>query len=153
VFKLKGEKVILLIQAKIKKILVPMDGSKTSFAALDQAIEVARTCQASILGVHVVSFLPKEFVPTVLPYRIYQKKEAGKFMEKARLRAAKKGILFTYAIVYGDPVDQITSISRTKKADLVVIGARGKGRIAEIFLGSVSNAVLHKSKVPVLIVK
>lgn len=142
-----------MIQTKIKKILVPMDGSKTSFAALDQAIEVAHACQASILGVHVISFLPREFMPPVLPYKLYQKKEAGKFMEKAKVRAAKKGIQFTYAIIYGDPVDQVIRISKSKKSDLIVIGARGKGRVAEVFLGSVSNAILHKSSVPVMIVK
>lgn len=152
-FKLKDSRSTLLIQTKIKKILVPMDGSKTSFVALDKAIDVARACQASVLGVHSISFLPREFMPSVLPYKVYQKKEAGKFMEKAKLQAAKKGILFTYAIVYGDPVDQILRIAKTKKCDLIVIGARGKGRIAEMFLGSVSNAVLHKSPVPVMIVK
>lgn len=92
-------------------------------------------------------------MPPVLPYKIYQKKEAGKFMEKAKVRAAKKGIQFTYAIIYGDPVDQVIRISKSKKSDLIVIGARGKGRIAEVFLGSVSNAILHKSSVPVMIVK
>jgi nucleotide-binding universal stress UspA family protein len=142
-----------MMQNKIKRILVPMDGSKTSFRALDNAIEIARACQATILGINVISFLPTEFMPAVVPYKIYQKKDAGKFLEKAKLIAAKKGILFKYAITYGSPVEQILSIAKTKKIDLIVIGARGKGRISEIFLGSVSNAILHKSSIPVLIVK
>jgi len=141
------------MENKIKRVLVPMDGSKTSFRALDEAIEIARACHAVILGVHSVPFLPAEFAPSVVPYRIYQKKEAGKFFENAKNRAAKHGILFSYAIVFGNPVDQILNIAKKKKADLIVIGARGKGRIAELFLGSVSNAVLHKSKIPVLLVK
>ena len=37
--------------------------------------------------------------------------------------------------------------------DLVVIGARGRSSAKELFLGSVSNYVLHKSKKPVLVVK
>lgn len=141
------------MQNKIKRILVPMDGSKTSFRALDNAIEIARACQATILGINVISFLPTEFMPAVVPYRIYQKKDAGKFLEKAKTLAAKKGILFKYAITYGSPVEQILSIAKTKKIDLIVIGARGKARLSEIFLGSVSNAILHKSSIPVLIVK
>jgi nucleotide-binding universal stress UspA family protein len=36
---------------------------------------------------------------------------------------------------------------------MIVIGARGRSRAKEIFLGSVSNYVVHKSKLPVLIVK
>jgi nucleotide-binding universal stress UspA family protein len=142
-----------MMKNKIKKILVPMDGSKTSFKALDNAIEIARTCHATILGVHVISFLPTEFMPAVVPYKIYQKKEAGIFLEKSKTLAAKKGILFKYAIIYGSPVEQIISLARAKKFDLIVIGARGKGRLAEAFLGSVSNAILHKSTIPVMVVK
>lgn len=142
-----------MMNNKIKKILVPMDGSKTSFRALDNAIEIARACHATILGVHVISFLPTEFMPAVVPYKIYQKKEAGIFLEKSKTLAAKKGILFKYAIIYGNPVEQIIGLARAKKFDLIVIGARGKGRLAEAFLGSVSNAILHKSSIPVMIVK
>ncbi|MEW6589391.1 MAG: universal stress protein, partial [Thermoproteota archaeon] len=94
-----------------------------------------------------------EFMPAVVPYKIYQKKEAGKFMEEAKYRAAKMGILFKYAIVYGNPVEQIPAIAKAKKCDLIVIGARGKGRVKEFFLGSVSNAVVHSSRIPVLLVK
>jgi nucleotide-binding universal stress UspA family protein len=141
------------MENKIKRILVPMDGSKTSFRALDSAIQVARACHATILGVHSIPFLPAEFMPAVVPYKIYQKKEAGKFLENAKQLAAKKGILFSYAITYGSPVEQILGIAKKKKVDLIVIGARGKGRVAELFLGSVSNAVLHKSSIPVLVVK
>ena len=141
------------MQNKIKRILVPMDGSKTSFKALDEAIEIARACHATILGFHAISFLPTEFMPSVVPYKIYQKKEAGKFMEQAKYRAAKHGILFKYAIVFGNPVEQILHIAKSKKCDLMVIGARGKGRVKEFFLGSVSNAALHRSTIPVLLVK
>ena len=141
------------MENKIKRILVPMDGSKASLRALDEAIEVARACHATILGVYSIPFLPAEFMPTVVPYKIYQKKEAGKLLENAKYRAAKHGILFSYAIVYGSPIEQILGIAKKKKADLIVIGARGKGRVAELFLGSVSNAVLHKSSIPVLLVK
>ncbi|MFM7795776.1 MAG: universal stress protein [Candidatus Nitrosotenuis sp.] len=141
------------MENKIKRIIVPMDGSKTSFRALAEAIEVARACHATILGIHSIPFLPADFMPSVVPYKIYQKKEAGKFFEDAKNRSAKLGILFSYAITYGSPVEQILAIAKKKKADLIVMGARGKGRVSELFLGSVSNAVLHKSSVPVLLVK
>ena len=142
-----------MIKNQIKKILVPMDGSKSSFDALDQAIEMARATHAMVLGLNVISFLPAEFMPAVSPYKIYQKKEAGIFLERAKFRAAKHGVLFSYAIVYGNPVEQIIGIAKKKKIDLIVIGSRGKGRVKELFLGSVSNAVLHKSQIPILLVK
>ena len=39
------------------------------------------------------------------------------------------------------------------KIDQIVIGSRGRGSIKEMFLGSVSNYVIHSSKIPVLVVK
>ena len=48
---------------------------------------------------------------------------------------------------------KILGLIRLYKIDLVVIGDRGMGAAKEIFLGSVSNYVLHKSKKPVLVVK
>jgi len=49
--------------------------------------------------------------------------------------------------------NRIVYIAEKKNFDLIVIGSRGRGAAKEIFLGSVSNYVLHKSKKPVLIVK
>jgi len=55
----------------------------------------------------------------------------------------------------GFPGFDIAKFANNKKngIDLVVIGVRGMGSAKEIFLGSVSNYVLHKVKKPVLIVK
>ena len=44
-------------------------------------------------------------------------------------------------------------LAKKEKFDLIVIGSRGMGTAKEIFLGSTSNYVLHKSPIPVLIVK
>jgi len=40
-----------------------------------------------------------------------------------------------------------------KGFDIIVIGSRGQSGLKEIFLGSVANAVVHKSKIPVLVIK
>ena len=78
---------------------------------------------------------------------------AQKIMKKAKLKAAQKGILFYDRTSYGDDGKRIVDIAQRKNFDLIVIGSRGMGAAKEIFLGSTSNYVLHKSKKPVLIVK
>jgi len=78
---------------------------------------------------------------------------ASKFMSKAKTRAAQNGIIFDSVIVHGDEGPKIISCVDTKSYDIIVIGSRGMGPIKEMFLGSTSNYVLHKSKIPVLIVK
>jgi nucleotide-binding universal stress UspA family protein len=81
--------------------------------------------------------------------------EVKKLLDDAKTRAAKKGIQLTGKSLAGDPGFDIAKFVNNKKygIDLVVIGARGRSSAKEMFLGSVSNYVLHKSKKPVLVVK
>ena len=53
----------------------------------------------------------------------------------------------------GDPASEIIRAAREEKADLIVIGARGLGRLGELTLGSVSERVLHAAHCPVLVAR
>ncbi len=142
-----------MIKTKIAKILVPLDGSKTSFNGLDTAIFLARQCGAIITGLHVVSIYPQHLGDLVTPLKAKLVKDAEKFMEQAKVKSAQNGIVFRHKIVYGDPQSDVINFVKQNKFDLIVIGSRGLGGIKEAFLGSVSNAIVHKSHVPVLVVK
>ena len=137
----------------IKQILVPLDGSQNSFRGLDEAIIIARNCQAVITGLYVTPLSPpasaeqKNYIKNILL------KNANKFMEKAKIHSAQNGILFYEKILHGDEGPKIVKFAHDKNFDLIVIGSRGMGLLKEMFLGSTSNYVLHKSKIPVLVVK
>ncbi len=137
----------------IKKILVPLDGSKNSQRGLDEAILLARNCQATITGLYVTPLSKPETNEQISYMEKYLLKNAAKFMSKAKVRAAQNGIMFSDDIKYGDEGKKIVEYAKNKKFDMIVIGSRGMGGIKEAFLGSTSNYVLHKSPVPVLIVK
>jgi len=137
----------------IRKILVPLDGSKNSFRGLDYAIHMARQCSATITGINVVPFYPKSLLLAPISYEKELRKKGKEILEKAKVRCAQNGIVFNEKIIDGHESDEIAGYAIEKKFDLVVIGARGLGSMKEVFLGSVSNGVLHKSKIPVLIVK
>jgi len=137
----------------IKKILVPLDGSQNSFRGLDYAIYLARQCNATITGISIIPFYPKALLLTPVLYERVLTRAAKEFMAKAKKRSAQNGIVFNEKITDGHVIDEILDFSREKKFDLIVIGARGLGSVKEIFLGSTSNGVVHKSNVPVLIVK
>ncbi|MFQ5782164.1 MAG: universal stress protein [Nitrosopumilus sp.] len=138
---------------KIKKILVPLDGSSNSFRGLDAAIHMARQCQASITGLYVIGLTKPRTNEAITPLEKILLEHAQKIMKKAKLMAAKKGILFSDRVSYGDEGKRIVDVAENKNFDLIVIGSRGMGAAKEIFLGSTSNYVLHKSKKPVLVVK
>jgi nucleotide-binding universal stress UspA family protein len=140
---------------KTKKILVPLDGSKNSIRGLDMAIHIARQSHGTITALTVKS-VPGIYAIHPLGFLDFSSlTEVKKFLNKAKVRAAKKGIQLTGKALAGDPGFDIARFANNKKngIDLVIIGARGRGSAKEIFLGSVSNYVLHKVKKPVLIVK
>ncbi len=138
---------------QIRKILVPMDGSKNSFRGLDHAIYLARQCGATVTGINIMPFYPKSLLLTPISYEKELIKKAKELMGKVKVRCAQNGIVFSEKITDGHEAEEIVDFAEDKNFDLIVIGARGLGSVKEVFLGSVSNGVLHKSKIPVLIVK
>ena len=140
---------------KTKKILVPLDGSKNSILGLDMAIHIARQSHGTITALSVKS-VPGVYALHPLGFLDFNSMtEMKKILDSAKVRAAKKGIQLVGKALSGDPGYDIARFANNTRngIDLIVIGARGRGSAKEIFLGSVSNYVLHKSKKPVLIVK
>ncbi len=138
---------------KIRKILVPLDGSSNSFRGLDVAIHMARQCHATITGLYVAEIVKPGIGEPVSSLEKILLDHAQKIMKKAKLKATKKGILFFDRVSYGDEEKRIVDVAEKKNFDLIVIGSRGMGAVKEFFFGSTSNYVMHKSKKPVLIVK
>lgn len=142
-----------MIKTKYQKILVALDGSKNSIRGLNNAIYLARQCQATITGIYVI---PRPPHPAFRSPRYPEKprlRGAQNLMDFAKRHSAQNGIVFEQKIVFGDASSTIVKFAKDKKFDLVVIGARGRSAVKEMFFGSVSNYVLHKSSRPVLVVK
>ena len=114
---------------------------------------MARESDATITGLYVLEMVKPQTNEPITPLEKMLLERAQSIMKKAKLKAAQKGILFFDRTSYGDDGKKIVDISERKDFDLIVIGSRGMGAAKEIFLGSTSNYVLHKSKKPVLIVK
>jgi len=68
-------------------------------------------------------------------------------------KTQKAGAVFKYKTGGGNTGTEIVKFAKNGKFDMIVIGARGLGGAKEVFLGSTSNYVIHKTKVPVLVVK
>jgi len=141
---------------KIKKILVPLDGSKNSLRGLDEAISLARQCHATITAIYAKHYPPGLVLHPTGFIGIDFKKVGKKILDPAKTRAAKRGILLISKVIGDrDPRYDIVRFahSRKNKFDLIVIGSRGRGIVKDLFFGSVSDHIVHKSKVPVLVVK
>jgi len=143
-----------VIKKKISKIFVPLDGSKNSERGLETAITLARNCGATITGFYSINAQPHSEFRGSPSVEKSLHKEVKKIMEKAKVLAAQNGIVFKDKIALGEIGYNIIKATHGKtKYDMIVMGSRGRSKTKEIFFGSVSNYVIHTSKIPVLIVK
>ena len=139
----------------MKKILVPLDGSKNSKRGLKKAIELAKPDNATIVGLNIV-YAPPAFLISKprIKFKDNLAKDSERFLEEAKKICQKANIPFKEKIIYGsDPGYDIVKFSQKEKYDMIVIGARGLNPIKKMIIGSVSNYVLNHSKIPVLVVK
>lgn len=141
-----------MIKKQIKKILVALDGSQNSQRALSMGISLARNCDTKLVGMNVISNIPKKYHHLSYPEKPVLL-AADNMMESAKILCAQNGILFERKIDFGDPGYKITKFAESLNFDIIILGTRGMSGIKEKFFGSVSNYVVHKSSVPVMIVK
>jgi nucleotide-binding universal stress UspA family protein len=141
----------------IKRIVVGLDGSDHAAAALDWAINAARPIGAEIVAVsalHVPAYpfdeyaiaYPLEFDPE---WRAAMKKA---FEEEWCKPLRESGLRYRMEMQEGRPASVVAQVADAVDADLVVVGRRGRGGVAELLLGSVSHELSHHCKRPVLVV-
>jgi nucleotide-binding universal stress UspA family protein len=123
----------------MKTMLLATDGSESSERALTFAIELARETGASL---EVVSVRPQ-----------WARAGTDDVAEDAVARATNAGVAATAHALDGDTVSCIVDTARRVQAELLVVGSRGLGALSGAILGSVSQALVRRSPVPITIVR
>jgi len=150
-------------RAMYKRILVAVDGSKTSQAALHQGIQLAKEQHARLRLVHVIDEVALNVeTPRELDKFWDAVREAGeRILEKARARAVKAGIepetklleIQTMGGLVRRVADFIVKEAKRWPADLIVIGTHGRRGLSHLLLGSVAEGVIRISAIPVLLIR
>ncbi len=136
-----------------KKILVGYDGSDSAQKAFRHALEVAKANQAELL-VLSVAVPPEPAVDVEMEDMLDEAEEHYQEDFKNLGAAAKaKGVALETKILVGHAAEQIVRHAKEWGADLIVVGHRGKGRIAEWLLGSVSKRVASYAPCSVTVVR
>ena len=140
-----------------KKIIVAFDGSEKSYQAFDHALNLYRfspsgsTVEITVLAVaqppEPIDIVEMDAVIETITQH-YEELFKG-LVEKA----VKEGVPIKTEVVVGHPADQIIRYAQENGADMIVMGHRGRSKIADWLLGSVSKRVSSYSPCTVTIVK
>jgi nucleotide-binding universal stress UspA family protein len=143
-----------------RRILHPSDFSAASSAAFKKAIDMAKSSRAQLIVAHVIS--PTLPVPPGDGYvspKVYEDLAAStrawarKHLDKLLASAKKSGVRAKGFLLDGVPHEQIVRFAKSRRPDLVVMGAHGRSGLAKLFLGSVAGRVVAAASCPVLTVK
>lgn len=143
-----------------KKILVPLDGSRTAQKGLREAIKLAKHHNASLRVLHVID----EFVATpdiassldVARIHAYSHGVGKKLLDAAIALARKHNLRVDSAmleiVASRSAADIIGEQARKWKADVLVIGTHGRRGISRLVMGSDAEEIVRTSRIPVLMV-
>ena len=140
------------------KILVAIDGSPSSQAALEQLIGkfgyFRDTPRVTLIHVHPP--IPYKTAASVVGKEVvarYYAEEADAALAQARDLLDAHGIDFDVEKCVGNPAEEIVARARDGAYDIIAMGTRGHTALANLVMGSVATRVIATSTVPVLLLK
>lgn len=153
-----------LSEKEFSKILVPIDGSEMSMKAASLAIQVAKRYNAEILVVYVVNI--DQYLQSLGVYRLSYpdsikkkveeaKGEAAKWFNEIQRNAEQQNVKIRFEVIDTSlsVVGAIVNFVEQQKADLIIVGTRGRSGFTKLLLGSVASGVVTYAPCHVLVAK
>jgi len=152
------------------KILVAIDRSPLGEHIFGKALDLAKTLQAELMILHVLSadeagspqmpisatgLRPSPMIEVTV-FEIYQKQwqefeaQGLEFLQSHAQTATDAGVKTEFTQTSGYPGRVICDLAQNWQSDLIVVGRRGTSSLNELFMGSVSNYVLHHAPCEIL---
>jgi nucleotide-binding universal stress UspA family protein len=142
------------VQGAPRRMLVAVDSTPVACEAAREGLELAERLGARVTLVHV------------LPASVANKGEAADFaaferacedyasglLSELRQLTGRGGPPTDTAVLHGEPAEALSQAASAEDVDLVIVGTRARGALARTLLGSVADALLHRSPKPVMVV-
>jgi universal stress protein A len=141
-----------------KQILVPIDFSETSDAALNYSKTLATAVGAMLHVLHVMDDpllgfkLPDHICP-IPAIRKLMEQEAKEHMSKVFTADEQKKFRAEMTTVWGSPYLKVIEYAKEHGIDLIDMGSHGRGMIGHLLLGNVAERVVRHAACPVLVIR
>jgi nucleotide-binding universal stress UspA family protein len=137
---------------KLERILIAVDDSPASHAAVEQGLALAAEDGATVVFAHVVSIAGEQFVPGGhTPERVPEHATTA-VLVAAVAQAEEAGVPCTTELLVGYPPAQLGALADELDVSLVVVGSRHLSGVKRFLLGSTSRALIGETKRPMLVV-
>ena len=136
-----------------RRILVPLENSRTDVAILEHVTALAKHCHASVVLIHVADgFVARNYKS--LDLRESEEMHADReYLERCCEALEAAGIESESLLAGGDPAGEIIRAADAEHCDLIAMSTHGHGMVKDLLFGSVANEVRHRTHIPVLCVR
>lgn len=132
-----------------QQIMVPLDGSEQAEHALAAAAKIARHAHGTVMLLQVVGAEAARGSDAV-PVHTGNRLSATDYLQRMHQRPELAGVSVDLMVRDGDPAEQIVRAAAQGGADLIILSHRRHGAAAALFTGSIADAVMRWSSIPVL---
>ena len=149
----------------MQKILVPVDGSETSFRAVNYALNIAKLVNAELIPINIVEDVKQGGaiglqakygnMSIVKGFKKARRQSAENWLREIENEAHTLGVKVNSVILDADGKNQkkmITDYAMKNSIDLIVIGSTGGSRFGVHRIFGFTNSIVHRSTKPVLVV-
>ncbi|GJG87378.1 universal stress protein [Gemmatimonadetes bacterium T265] len=135
------------------RILVPLEHSYVDQAILAHVRPLARLCGASLVVMHVADGWAARHLKSLSLAESEELRADREYLESVCATLAGEGYAAEALLGAGDPAAEIVAAADREHCDLIAMATHGHGFLADMVYGSVAEAVRHRSRVPVLLVR
>jgi len=137
-----------------KRIVVATDGSPASLRAVAEAARLAKEDSGRLILLYVANTGAQE--ASVKLWENVKRaflEEGQAALKVAEAVADELRVPLKSRLEEGYPSERIVEVAQAEEADLIVVGCRGRSRLAKMLLGSVASRVIAAAHCPVLVVR
>lgn len=140
-----------------KRVVVALDGSPLAESVIPFILQIAGPLDMEVVLVRVNQPLPPAVADGSIPFTVEDPEvarlDAQEYLDLVAAELRGKGVRLETQVRRGQPAEEIVAAARQTSADLIAMTTHGRSGLGRLLFGSVAEAVLRESRLPVLLMR